>query len=596
MAIALILEELIGPSLQEAREEIQATFKTPEELRRQWQEALSLPKVQEFRLGFEDYLQRSGQLAEQLAGDTGIIINAVQRKNTAIRHAWQVSAVCNHLEHDVPKVVAIASIPATETEGLSSPEEAIRNRRFTHADLTHSYHNERIDEQGRIICREHGVPAMLEVSAKVHRVVPRSKLQPQKVEDALVEGIAAKFFYSKGNNHQNGKHKRTLEEVKQGLEVLLRVGKGGSGIYDSTYDALEQTRHRAVTMPHIAKNADLDRLSDTFKRLIGYDAEARLLTPEQLAQRFRSTQLFKFVQEFAKNYIPSPVVVTQQRTKGQTLVDKLTVALHHSQLLEAFNSGELKAYFRKLGIEVPDEMKDNPPNLDDIVGVKALVHGDSMDYDPLDFRTGTPQLSAEEVGEVRAKCYRVLAAVADIPAAMMGYERMRPKDSPNGKMPRTKQRRMPPDPSRPKFSGLDQKRPNGLVVNLTPAPEGRFDDYIVAPKGSGYMALHLPVGSTNHGLEGAVIELQIKPNVIDTFERLAQDESHERYKLQRAAQISYLLATGLMSRMEWEMNKLLLTPPGKTYVETGLIATNGNGKNGNGTYSRKPVAAVTAAK
>lgn len=578
MAIALTLEELLGPSLREAREEIAATFKTHEELRSHRLEALNLPKVQEFRLSFEDYLERSEHLAGQLAGDHGVITSAFQQKNTEVRHAWQVSAVCYHPGHNVPKVVAIASIPTEETEEFASPQEAIRQRRFTYADLTHSYHSERIDEQGRIICRQHGAPATLEVSAKVHRIVPKPRLPPGTIEGKIVEELA-NMFYPNGSSHNSGKHERILKEVRLNLEVLLRAGE--SGIYRSIYDALEQTRHRAVTAPHIAKNADLDRLSETFKELIGYDAEARTKTPEQLAQLFRTKLLFEAVKELAREYIPSPLVVTVQRTKGQSLIDKVTVAEHHRQLLEASKSGELQAYFRqlrRLSTGMLGEVKEKPPSLDDVVGVQALVHGDRLDYDPFDLRGGIPKLSEGEIQEAKGKCYHVLAVVANIPPEKKGYARMEPERTANGNGNRQRRKqRTPPDPKRPMFVGLDPVRGNGLVVDLTPSPSGRFDDYIVQPRGTGYMAIHLPVGSTNPDLEGAVVEVQIRPNFIDNFEKLSLN-GHEARELERAAQISFLLATGRMSPMEWELNKLLLTPSGKTYVEPGIMAPNGKSR------------------
>ena len=571
MVTVRTIDELLGKPLAEARHELAANFRSPEDLRKRWEQALGLPKVAQFREALEDYIMRAEELADRLVGDNGVVLNAFERANTETRHAWQVFGIC--YGHPVPKTVAIASLSTAETDKFPTVEDALSNRRFSYADLTHSYHTETIDKEGRVLCKDHSTPVVWEVGAKVHRLVPRPKIKPAAIEDAIIEDLAHTFY---GSNGANGRGKRIRDEVRKNLEVLLRVGEGG--IYRSIYEALEQTSHRAITATHIAKHADLDKLTQTFKELIGYDAKTETLPPQQLAHQFKETELFKAIGQLAAKYIPAPLVVTNLRTKGQTLVDKVTVREHYGQLLEADSKRKLPRHyerlgFKKLGIQTPDRMKAEPPNIDDVVGVEAKTHSGD-DYDMSELASGGYVATVKQIAEGRADANMILGVIAEIPENLRGYIREELVRT-NGK-----KQRMPPDKDKPRFRVLGvQTTRTSLTVDLVPSPQGKFDDYFVAPKPSGYMALHTVIGTVDPDLEGAVVEFKVKPNFVDNLEWLAQEESHENYKIVRAAQIRYLRQNGQVSDMEWEMNKLLLTPPGRVYIEPQLLAINGNGKN-----------------
>lgn len=577
MAAVGTIDELLGEPLAEARRELTASFKSAEDLRKRKEQALALPKVAQFRKALEDYIMRAEELADRVVGDSGVVLTAFERANTETRHAWQIFGIC--YDHPVPKTVAIASLPTAETDKFPRVEDALRNRKFSYADLTHSYHTETIDDAGRVLCMDHSTPVVWEVGAKVHRLVPRPKLKPAKIENAIVEDLAQIFYNNKnanGKNRINGKAERIKAEVRTNLEILLRVGD--EGIYRSVYEALEQTSHRAITASHIAKHADLDNLTQTFRDLIGYDAKTEAL-PQQLALQLKETELFKAIGQLAGKYIPAPLVVTNLRAKGQTLVDKVTVREHYGELLEASSQRKLRRHysmlgFKKLGIEIPERMREEPPNIDDIVGVQALTHSGD-DYDMSGLTSGRRyDATPKQIAEGRANAHIILKAIAEIPEDLRGYERAKPeKTNGNGR-----KQRMPPDKDKPKFRVLGvHTTSTGLTVDLVPSPRGKFDDYFAAPKASGYMALHTVIGTVDPDLEGAVVEFKVKPNFVDNLERLVPER--EDYKTIRAAQIRYLMENGLVSDMEWEMNKLLLTPPGKVYVEPQLQAISGNGKN-----------------
>lgn len=564
MVTAGTIEELLDKPLTEARLELAANFTSVEDLRNHHGKALGLPRVAEFREALEDYVMRAEEIADRLVGENGIVLKEFERANTETRHAWQVFGVC--YDHPVPKTVAVASLPTEETDKFPTVEAALRNRRFSYADLTHSYHTETIDAQGIVMCKEHSAPVVWEVGAKVRRLVPRPKLKPEATESAIIEELAQIFYKNIGTN---GKAEKVKAGIRRNLEILLRVGEGG--IYKSIYEALEQTSHRSITAPHIAKHADLARLDQKFKSLIGYSAQTRTLTAQQLAQQLKETELFEAIGQLASGYIPAPLVVTNQRTKGQTLVDKATVREHYNELLDAFSRRKLQRYyatldFKKLGIATPESMRQQPPNMDDIVGVQALTHS-TDDYDMSGSMFGRRYYATpKQIEEGRASAHAILMAIAEIPEDLHGYERAAPEKT-NGR-----KQRMPPDKDKPKFRVLGiQITSTGLSVDLVPSPIGKFDNYFVDPKDTGYRALHTVVG-----LEGAVVEFQVKPNYVDTGERLVPER--EEYKTIRAAQIRYLRETELLSEMEWEVNKLLLMPGSGTYVETGLLKTSGGKK------------------
>ncbi|MBI2176278.1 hypothetical protein HYU40_02920 [Candidatus Woesearchaeota archaeon] len=574
------IDNLLGTPLQEARQELISAFKNPEELRQHQAEALQLPKVAEFRGELERYIERAQLIAEMLANESGPVINAFNHTNTELRHAWQVQAVC--YDHAVPNIVARISIPVEEADKHDGLQNALTGRRFTPKDFTYSYHTERIDDNGNILCNKCQLPTTLEAGAKVHRLVPRPKASHKAVEEGIIANIARRFY---NGYDANGKGESVRREVRQNLEVLMRVGEGG--IYSSLYEALEQIRHRLVTAAHVAKNADLNRLSLKFRELVGYSHRITQ-SKEQLAH-LKGRELFKALEDIAAEHIPSPVVVTQIRTKGQTFVDKATIREYHGMLLEAYKSGMLQKYLASLGITMEKPLKETPPNLDDLVGAQALTHDNKETYDFTELHAD-PHALVRDLNDSISSAHYLLRTVAEIPQQLCGYEREETPATRDGRKPKV---RMPPAKNGHKFGTLGlHKTSTGFVFDFRSGPEAnRFDDYITFAKESGYMAIHVPVSSRDEWLEGATIEFKIKPNAVENAEVWLGRIGHEQHKLEQAGMIAFLMHEGFLSRVEWEANKLLLTPPGRAYIEPKLITAsavpNGNGKSA--AYIRKMV-------
>lgn len=536
-------EDLSGERLSSLIKRLEREYGSEERLVLNRSEASSLPEVMDFRDEYQAVVERAKDLAFQV--EMAVLADVWSRSPGKAESSVKVNAVC--YQHKIPEVVATASLP---------PNKSVEGHQFRHSDLTTSYHQEDI-RNGKIYCHSHPrVPASLVVTGTSMRLFPLPHMKPNDVVKSIVSELAGKHGPNSGASSRG--RKGNARDIETALNIIFQVGDYG-GLFESLYEGLQQIRHRAVTSQFIAANAPLQELPQWMKKLLDYDQIGKI-SSEEAARVLRKNPFFVDLENITAREIPSPYVVMEMRVKGiESLTEKLVVARHWKEIVEGYHTGRLQAHFNVLGLEAPSRPKDtSPPHLDDYVTLEILLHDNTLTYDLFDLRNGFT-LSPDERSRLAAQMAQTFKDISEVPE--FGYKKKKGRG------------RWVPDEQQPKFA----KEPihvtkRGFVFWLQPEDQ-RFDDYALWPKKSGYSAIQFIIGSNIDGLDGAVVECQIKPNVIKNAERFSPREQHTRYKIERAGQLHFLRANGYVTPFEWEATKTAFTPPEKEYRETNLALT-----------------------
>ncbi len=485
LAQAISLSELLQQQLKSALSSVEkhCQSEVPEK-----EEVLKIPEAK----SFVDSLELYKIAGEELVNDniTWLLLNYFGAKqNTEVRHIYEVIAAC--YSHPAPKTVAKAFI--REVEG--SIENAIPHHFFRHSDLVYSHHDERIRE-GTIYCKDCDRPAEISFSSKIHELV--ASADRKKAEDAIMEKFARYLWQSDDVPKRKKKSFPAFKgAVIREMEALLNV----CGNYETLYDAFEQTRFYTVVLEDMIRNS-----------ISSLPAEGIM------DNRHLLNKGIKELQEIIAAHIDPPLLVLETRVKGQSLVDK-TILKHYEHVIQKdFRRGRLGRFLKERGIP---ERDDYYFNLEDLVGIKAIVHGDAVSYV---IKPGKPRTNTGE-RKAQKKVYELMSYMLDC-----GYGQVH-------------------DPELFEGSFIEGR---GLRVI-------KVKDYIKNPKRSGYKAFHLVIEADYNGIP-VQFELQAKSNFMDNLAELTERQSHDGRKLEQRALVDYLVETGSISRRTVEIYRILLSP------------------------------------
>lgn len=525
------LEDLFE-SASGARKAAVARFPTVSAMKEGWSRVTKVPEV---ALAIEEqteYRQQAGTLADTISE---LVIGKLRKeagaKRTSVKHAWKVKAMCGDGHYLTS--AAIASIDTGEHGTEKEVMAQLNSIRLTHADLTHSLHNETIQD-GFVYHGQCQQPCRLELVGKVHRLVVKE--DPSEKVNAIAEDMAKLPYFRERRFRQ--------QAVMKELAYLLRAD-GTEKIYGSVYEALRQTMHRAVTIADLVKNSKASKEQvPTLWPLLG-DATERGISRNEAEARLRKNPFIMGLEEIVARYISVPIVVTVSRVKGASLGDKYILIEHFRDLREAYDKGLLQSFMRRVGVE-PTEGMVTQGNPHDIVSESLIFHG-NIPYNPSAILAATangngkngtafPEASEEEVLK---KMYDIFYWLTGVPAEKRGYQKL------NGCA----------DFKSPKFE-CGEARETKFGFSVT--PEG-ITDKIVIPTKTGYKAKWVLLQTP----EGHILEVQMQTNLMDTMAELDPEQSHDQRKLRQMAMIDYLVEQRIVS-------------PAKVYFARRMSALDGN--------------------
>ncbi len=509
------LEEVVTLA-RTARQNVLSRHHTIQDIRGDWKSILQMGAVVN-ALTVQERYRRD---AENLAGDiTEKVISrfAESGQNVHLDKAWKVAAVCHNPKHAYPVTAALLSIGADE---LKDPENGLSTVKVRHTHLTHSLHTE--DIRGGVVYHTCGHPANLEFVGKINRLLPKEDAE-SKWEAVINEVMRLpQLRYYRGCSMQN---------VGDELRIVLRAF-GDDGVYASGYDALRDTMHRAITIPHIAANIRLteQNIPMLYNLLNG---ALSLGSHSARAEALAQNRFIRSLERIVADNIQVPSVVAVSRVKGASLGTKYVLM----DMFEAFedelkfNQSSVMEYFRSKSIKFPSGFVR--PNPHDIVGLTVILHGDAITYD-------TVKLAAElgngkidlPIGEEMAisDLHDLFYWLADIPSDSRGYETAR-----NGS----------PDFTRPLFNKLGERETrHGFVACLT---HDGVRDRTIAGTMTGYKALNVIVKTANGG---SLLEVQLRTNLMDNVSEFDPTQSHDIRKAQQHAMLDYLCGIGKVSEAE----------------------------------------------
>ncbi len=512
------LDDILESFFEPALESIIREFTNQKSIEANIASALALPQVADFTLQLQDYRTRAAQMIDDHL--TWLLINMFARRyNTTISHEWGVDAICYNASHNSPVTVGKLSISSDELAKFGTVEAFLEGYQAKPSDLTYSHHTEAFDN-GRPLCPG-GHATTFSITSKIHRVMQKGA-DPGKIQAEFVNAIAKAFFAKK--HAQNPK--RTEALVQADLESALGVGTN----YDSIYAAIAQTRYFLVSIKDLLANQDMnDR--QTAKQL-------SLLGP---IIKNRREELTEHMRQLAASKIPPPLLAVRSRIKGQSFGDKYLIRKYVNYINAGIKDGSLKKFMESKGLEVPEPYK-RPPNLDDVVGLVAIVHGNAIDYD--DPNPDLPPPDGEE--EARAKIFDIFYELTETPPEKRGFERGKGEE--NG---------IPKGEKAPRYAkGAPKTTTRGIYVD-----HRKTDDYFAKPKKTKYKALHFTgISLFPDPTYPIAFELQIKSNYNDTMDELANRQSHDLHRKCREALVEYLQAKGVVSAEEVCVTRTLLSP------------------------------------
>ncbi|MBI2581469.1 hypothetical protein HYV85_06745 [Candidatus Woesearchaeota archaeon] len=516
------LEDVVG-SAQIARQSVLDRFGTVREIQGNWGKIIEMPEVAE-ALELQDSYRREG--SELATAVSELVISKSQmeeRRPTAIQHAWKVKALCLPNErHPYVATAAMASIDTTETGSEEGMRQQLPTLRLSYPDLTHSLHNERL-EDGRVFHNSCQQPATLELVGKIHRLV--FKEDSQAKEEAIIEGVAS----------MKGIRRRGLgaKQLSRELALLVRAA-GPYAVFGSTYEAFRQTRHRAVTIADLAKNAHLGQ--DEIPGL--WPVIAKCFGPEiskgQLAANLSQSDFIRSLEDVVSEHIAPPIVVTGSRVKGASLGDKYLLMQYYDKLVdkvdkEANNTTwTLRGFMNRRGLTCPDTF--SRPNPHDLVSTMLIVHGDAVTYHALELANqgNNAVLPPGEVVAVQ-KMNGLLKLLTSSDGNFTRYMR----------------------------NGTDD-------VWFVVPPEG-ITDKLGKPTQTGYRSRWLILQS----LGDVLVEFQMLSNLMDNMAELDPKQSHDLKKIQQMTMIDYLVSQGMVSQAEVYLARRMVTLDGNV-VEPSL--------------------------
>ena len=542
------LEQVVNSFLT-AKEKVLYMFNTAGLIDSNWTQIVSIPEVRFALTEQQSYRDDALQLANRVskaALDKFKEGPKVAKTPFAITYAWKVEAVCD--SHKSPVTVAHASIDAPIAASEEHVREQLKSMSLTHGHLTSSLHSETI-ENGRVYHTKCGSEAKLSLVGRIMRLIP--------VEDAeaKTDGIIEDTMRLDPLRRQNGnplRHAKVAVRLETELAYLARA-QGEDRIYTSLYEALRQTRHRAITLPHIAKNVPLERSRlQLLWPLLGNAVEPEL-SRDEVAFRLTNNPFIQALEQIVARHIANPYVVVTMRMKGESLGDKYLLMEHYDALKAATESGALRRYFKAMDVPLPawlkiwnDGSREKPhfdmPNPHDHAAITVITHGDAVTYDHThiasQFASGALELPPE--GEITAieNLHQLFYWIGNVPVDRRGY--LKKDGSANFKSP--------------KYRELGEHNSKfGFRVYLT--EEGTMDRTINGTS-TGYKALWV-LAKDDH--TDAIAELQFKTNLMDNIAETDPNQSHDLRKLQQRTMIDFLIEKGTCSRAEVYLARRLAT-------------------------------------
>lgn len=513
------LEDLFE-SASEARKAAIAHFPAISDVRERWDEVIKLPEVTLAIEEQEEYRQKAAMLADVVSE---LVVRKLQKEaganRTRVEHAWKVKAMCDDGRYLTS--AAIASINTGEHGTEDEARAQLNGIMLTHAHLTHSLHNE-IIRHGEVYHSQRQQPCRLELIGKVHRLVVKE--DPDDKMNAIAEDMA-QLPYLRGRQFRQ-------KVVMRELAYLLRAD-GTEKIYDSVYEALRQTMHRAVTIADLAKNAGFSKEQVPMLWPLLEDATERGISRNEVEARFRKNPFIRDMEEIVAKHISVPIVVTVSRVKGSSLGDKYLLIEHSEALKEAYDKGLLQRFMRSVGVEPTQEMvaRGNPH---DVVSESLIFHG-NQPYNPSEIvaasangngKNGTAFPAASEEESLK-KMYHIFYWLAGIPSDERGYQKI------DGRA----------DFRSPKFCKCNEVRETPFGFSVTP---GGVTDRIIIPTRTGYRSKWVLFQNP----EGDILEVQMQTNLMDTLAELDPRQSHDARKLRQMAMIDYLVEQRIVSPAE----------------------------------------------
>lgn len=504
-------------SAQRARQSVLRRFNTVKEIRDNWVTITGMPEVAE-ALELQDSYRHDG--SELATAVSELVISKSQmaeRRPTTIQHSWKVKALClPNEQHLYVATAAIASIDTTELGSEKEMRQQLASLRLSHSDLTHSLHNEQL-KNGRVFHNSCQQPATLELFGRIHRLV--LKEDSQAGEEAILEGVA--------NIRDIRRRRLGAKQLSKELALLVRAA-GPNAIFGSAYEALRQTRHRAVTIADLAKNAylgpeEIPGLWPLVAKCFGPG-----ISKGQLAANLSRNGFIRGLEDIVSEHIASPIVVTVSRVKGASLGDKYLLMQYHDKLVDKDSNNTtwtLRSFMNRRGITPPPTF--SRPNPHDLISIRLIVHGDAVTYNTLEIASqgNNAELPSGEIGAVQ----KINGLFRWLTSNNLNFTRYM-------------------------SNGADD------IWFMVP-PEG-ITDKLGKPTQTGYRSRWLILQS----LGDVLVECQMLSNLMDNLAELDPKQSHDLIKIRQMAMIDYLASRGIVSRAEVYLARRMSTLDGNVAV------------------------------
>ncbi len=496
------LENLVSSKLPLAIREATVRYGSATEIAQDPARIFSIPSVAQLAAGLDEYRTRGRELTEEHL--TLALINYFAQNNVEITRDYGLQASCE----------THGSVAKLSIEKNGRPLDQILSGPVSHRDLVYSHHNEPI-MLGQLMCPHCQNPTSLSQYANITRV---KRKKSARLEEDIVSDIAASLL---GTNHP----KRKEGLLKTDLEMALGIGS----TFLSLTDAADQVRSRLVNVEDRLRIAAPNG-KNPYKILNG-----------KMASEPGRAELAAAIGNSIAKYVEPPLLVVISRIKGKSFGDKFLLMKYSDAIQQGIEDGTLAQYFKERNMPLPNRPSTHA--LDDVIALRAIVHGDAVSYQHA--RRDDPLPPGEE--NARTRIYDLFFKIAEVEDE---YKAM------NGKRPKHKGQN-DSNHRTPKYLELEPKTTTkGIYVSF-----GDVDDYIACPKSTGYQALHFTGTALSPDPQYPIkFELQIKSNYSDTMEEIEGKQSHALWKQKQELMVQYLVDRGAVTRDEVYLTRLLLAP------------------------------------